>query len=187
MLFTLIWGQYGYAQKFNIKTYSVNEAYLSSNVYDVHTDEKGYLWFATSYGIVRYDGSDYKQFGINDGLKDALIYDIYFEPDGENWVSSEFGGMAKFDGNTFEYLPELAVLDTMVINYITSIRDNELWIGTDQYGVAIWNQETDEIRFLNKENGLINNQIWDIHFSSDNEVWITTMKGVAVYDREAGL
>lgn len=187
LLFTLIWGQYGYAQKFNIKTYSVNEGLPSSNVYDVHTDEKGYLWFATAYGIVRYDGSDYKQFGVNDGLKDAIIYDIYFEPDGENWVSTEFGGMAKFDGNTFEYLPELAILDTMVINYITSIRDNELWIGTDQHGVAIWNQETDEIRFLNKENGLINNQIWDIHFSSDNEVWITTKEGVAVYDREAGL
>ncbi len=187
LLFTLFVGQYSYAQKFNIKTYSVNEGLPSGNVYDVHTDDQGYLWFATSTGVVRFDGSDYKIFDTNDGLKDALVYDLYFEPDGDTWVSTEFGGLAKFDGSRYNYLPELAELDTMLINYITSVRENELWIGTDQYGIAIWDQETNEIEYINEETGLSSNQIWDIHFSSDTEVWITTMQGISVYNREEGI
>ncbi len=183
----LFWANISYAQKFNIKTYSVNEGLPSGNVYDVHTDESGFLWFGTSSGLVRFDGKEFITFDIDDGLKDAMIYNFHFEGDGEKWIATEFGGVAKYDGISFEYVPELAVLDTMVINYVTGNTENEIWFGTDLHGVAIWDQLTNEILFINEEDGLPANQIWDIDFFSDNEIWITTMFGIGVYDRDLGV
>lgn len=187
VVFTLFGVNIGLAQKFNIKTYSVNEGLPSSNVHDVHKDKNGFLWFATSYGLVKYDGKTFRTFDNNDGLKDALIFDFHFEEDGDTWVSTELGGIAKLEGERFVYIPELAVFDTMLVNYITSIRKDELWIATNEFGVAIWDQNEDSIEFLTEENGLLSNQVWDVHFVSDSEIWVTTMYGIVVYDREGGI
>lgn len=175
------------AQEFNIQSLTVNDGLPSSNIHDIYSDENGFLWFATPYGLVRYDGKVYKTFDERDGLRDALIYDFHFEEDGDIWVTTDEGGLAKFDGSKFTYLPEIALFDSMVINYVTSVRQDELWIATEEHGVAIWNQQTNEISFIDEDDGLANNQVWDIHFQADNKVWISTMLGITVYDREVGI
>jgi ligand-binding sensor domain-containing protein len=35
--------------------------------YDMLQDSEGYLWFGTMYGLVRYDGINYKTFTYNPG------------------------------------------------------------------------------------------------------------------------
>ena len=187
LLLGLIWTSYGHAQKYNIKKYSVNEGLPSGNVYNVHSDADGYLWFATASGIIKYDGKVFETFDTAHGLKDAMVNDFYFEDDGEIWVATEFGGVASFKDGKFEYLPELAALDTLIINYIASIRKDEIWFATDGNGVAIWDQISGDISFITEEDGLPYNQVWDFHFENDSEIWITTMYGIAVYDRESGI
>ncbi|MCG8371998.1 MAG: ATP-binding protein [Balneolales bacterium] len=173
------------AQKYNIKRYSVNEGLPSGNVYDVHTDDMGYIWFATSYGLVRYDGSDYEVLGVNEGLKDDLLYSFYFDESGYVWVSTETGGVAKFDRYEFTYLPELSVLDTMVVNYITGRKD-ELWFGTNEHGVFIWNYATNQFKKITEEEGLPSNQVWDIYFSGE-DTWISSVFGIALYSEREGI
>lgn len=175
------------AQQYNIQSYTVNDGLPTSSIYDLYTDEKGFLWFATPYGVVRFDGENYTTFDEDDGIKDALIYDFHFEADGDIWVTSEGGGIVKFDGKKFSYLPELAALDTMVINYVTSIRKDELWIATNNAGVIIWDQVENTFKYLTEEDQLPDNQVWDIYFQDDNEVWVSTMSGIAVYNRETGI
>ncbi len=176
-----------YAQKYNIKTYSVNDGLPSSSVYDLQTDKDGYLWMATPYGFVKYDGKNFEVFGTNQGLKDDLLFDFLIDDDGKYWVSTEFGGVARFSDNNFEYLPELALLDTMVVNYMITNKFDEMWFATDQHGVVIWDKKTNELSFINDQNGLPHNLVWDIHFITDTEVWITTMWGILVYDKELGV
>lgn len=170
----------GFAQKYNIKTYSVNDGLPSSSVYDVYPDELGYLWFATAYGVIRYDGEEYLSFGVDDGLRDEIIYDFYFEKNNLAWVSTDLGGVARFDGNTFEYLNELAVLDTMVVNLITETREDELWFSTNRHGIIIWEKRTSTFKRIDTNSGLPDNQVWDVKRLSDGNFWIATMYGVAV-------
>lgn len=175
------------AQQFNIQSYTVNDGLPTSSIYDLHADAQGFLWFATPYGLVRYDGENYTTFDEEDGIKNALIYDFHFEDDGDIWVTSEGGGIVKFDGESFSYLPELADLDTVVINYVSSFRKDELWLATNNTGVIIWDQIENTFEYLTEEDQLPDNEVWDIHFENDNEVWISTMSGIAVYNRETGI
>lgn len=175
------------AQRYNIKTYSVNDGLPSSQVYDVHIDDLGFVWFATTNGLVKYDGHEYELFDTDHGLKDALIYDLYEDMDQDFWVSTEIGGVAKFENDSLFYIPELSRLDTMVVNYMINSPDGELWFGTDKKGVIIWDKKSKTFEQLTKENGLPSDQIWDIMFDTEGTAWISTMYGVGLYTTEKGV
>lgn len=174
-----------HAQKFNIKTYSVNDGLPSSNVYDVYPDDFGYLWFATSVGLVRFDGEHYQTFGEEDGLKDVFIYDLYIDNTGLLWVSTESGGIARLNGNRFEYPTELAELDTVLVTTING-RNDELWIGTNTLGLLVWNRSQNTLERIDISTGLPSNHIWDIYFN-ENDVWLATKNGIARYSKKEGI
>jgi len=60
------------------------------------------------------------------------------------------------------------------------ISSNILFIGTNGYGLAIYNMNTNDFKIYNLENSNIpNNWIYDISTDNDNNVWIATSKGIA--------
>jgi len=173
------------AQIYNVKTYSVNDGLKSSQVYDVHLDDKGLVWFATAYGLAKFDGFEFETYGLQHGLRDELIYDIFEDSKSQFWVSTETGGVGFLRGDTVVYAPEYAVLDTMLVNYISESPNGEMWFATDAHGVQIWDGSA--FKSLDMEKGLPSNQIWDLQFLRDDEVWIATMNGVAVYKEGEGI
>ncbi len=178
---------HGLAQRYNIKTYSVNDGLPSSQVYDVHIDEMGLVWFGTTMGLVKYDGHEYELFDTDHGLRDALIYDIYKDGDKDFWVSTEIGGVAKFEEDTLIYISELAWMDTIVVNFMINAPNGELWFGTDKVGLILWDKKAHTFEKVNEQDGLPSNQIWDVMFDSKGVAWISTMYGVALYTSEKGV
>lgn len=174
-----------FAQKYNINTYSVNDGLPSSQVYDVHLDDMGLVWFATAYGLVKFDGFEFDTYSEEHGLRDELIYDIFEDSKAQLWVSTEKGGVGIFKGDTVIYHPKLSFTDSMLISYITESPAGDMWFGTDAHGVMIWQDST--YSQLSVETGLPSNQIWDIQFLREGEVWIATMNGVAVYKEGEGI
>lgn len=160
----------------------MNDGLPSSFVYDVLIDDIGYAWFATANGLVRFDGKNFKNYTTDHGLKDPLIYDIHKDQKGNFWVSTEFGGMALFRNDSLIYLPELANLDSLLINIIADTPDNKLWIGTNEYGIFELGEDGSLSRILNTENGLPDNQVWGIEFDDDGNSWVATSTGVAKYE-----
>ncbi|MCC7296942.1 MAG: histidine kinase, partial [Bacteroidia bacterium] len=48
----------------------------SSEIYDSYQDYKGYLWFTSDRGIIRYDGYKFKVYTTNDGLHNNTYFTI---------------------------------------------------------------------------------------------------------------
>ncbi len=175
------------AQKYNIKTYSANNGLPSSQVYDVHFDDYGFIWFATANGLVNFDGITFKTYDRSNGLKSELALDIFEDSKKNMWVSSEGGGVALFKEDSLIYLPELALLDTMLVNYILETPSGELWFSTNSQGIIIWNSETNSISEITTNDGLPSNQVWDLTIGKNGEVYIATMSGVAEYKSGEGI
>ena len=173
------------AQEYNIKTYSVNDGLPSSQVYDVHLDEDGFVWFATGYGLVKFDGFNFETYGKRNGLRGELIYDIYEDSNKQFLVSTEMGGVDFLEGDTVRYDSAFSVLDSMLVNYMNESPSGEMWFGTNAHGIMIWKDST--FKKLSTDDGLLSNQIWDIQFLRDNEAWIATMNGVSVYKDGVGI
>lgn len=182
LILTLLGYTLAMSQKYNVKSYSVNDGLPSSFVYDVLIDDLGYAWFATANGLVRFDGKNFKKYDTDHGLKDALIYDIHKDLKGNFWVSTEFGGMAQFRNDSLVYLPELEILDSLTINFIADTPDGKLWVGSNEQGIFEIQEDGSVAHILNTERGLPDNQVWGFEFDEEGNSWIATSSGIAKYE-----
>jgi ligand-binding sensor domain-containing protein len=67
------------------KHYAVKDGLANPDVYQVKQDSKGYMWFATSYGVSRFNGYEFENFTMNDGLPDNTVFEIFEDHWGKIW------------------------------------------------------------------------------------------------------
>lgn len=72
----------------NFKNYGTKDGLPSNEVYQVIQDSKGYMWFATDFGVSRFDGYKFTNYDSEDGLPDNTIYEIYEDYKGRIWFIS---------------------------------------------------------------------------------------------------
>ncbi|MHB1107728.1 MAG: sensor histidine kinase, partial [Lutibacter sp.] len=80
------------AQIPGLTQFTTNNGLPSNTIYDIVQDEHGFIWFATDYGISKFDGTTFKNFTINDGLPDNEILLLFKDTKDRIWM---FG----FNGN----------------------------------------------------------------------------------------
>ena len=61
------------AQRIPFKNYSREHGLAHSSVYDIYEDDLGFLWFATGYGLSRFDGLEFTNYGAEEGLKENFV------------------------------------------------------------------------------------------------------------------
>lgn len=64
---------------------------------------------------------------------------------------------------------------------------NKWWIGTYGGGLNIRETATENFSYINKTNGLANNDIYAIYHGYDDALWMSTNMGVAEYHSNSGL
>ncbi|NOU46128.1 MAG: histidine kinase [Bacteroidales bacterium] len=99
----------------------------SSEVYDVIQSEEGYLWFATNFGVVRFDGLNFRVFDKQDGLPENTIFNVQKDPSGRIWFNAFNGKLAYWDGKQIhpyknnrqlsEYINSTGLTTTIFISY----------------------------------------------------------------------
>lgn len=82
------------AQTFAIHHYGIPEGLPSSEVYHIFQDSKGFLWFSTDNGVVKYDGFKFKTFNIAEGLPDPVIFETMEDPTEKIWFRTFSGRIA---------------------------------------------------------------------------------------------
>lgn len=87
------------AQNYNVLHYGVSEGLPSSEVYDIFRDKKGFLWFATDNGVVKFDGIEMQKFHLNDGLTDPVVFNIYEDNKGRIWFRTYSGKLSYYEDN----------------------------------------------------------------------------------------
>lgn len=86
------------------ENYTSDNGLPSSEVYHVYQDSLGYLWFATSNGVSRFDGSSFENFDLENGLVDITIEEIYPDFLGRLWFISNMGKLAYYyKGSIYPY------------------------------------------------------------------------------------
>lgn len=74
------------AQTLKFEQFTTKDGLLSDEVYNLHQDKKGYLWFFTEYGPMKYNGSEFVPVLKNLPFKESVIYAIYENKKGRKWV-----------------------------------------------------------------------------------------------------
>lgn len=65
---------------------NINNGMPSNHVYQMVKDKYGYLWMATTNGVVRYNGYDLKTYTIADGLPSNDVWSIHLDSKERLWL-----------------------------------------------------------------------------------------------------
>lgn len=79
--------------------YSIDDGLPSSMVYHIFQDSKGYIWFATSNGVSRFDGYKFMNFDVQSGLVDNDVFEIYEDYKHRIWFIPMSGKLCYYENN----------------------------------------------------------------------------------------
>ncbi|HNW53002.1 MAG TPA: ATP-binding protein [Bacteroidales bacterium] len=74
------------AQQFFVKSYALKEGLPTRNINDACQDNDGIMWFATSYGISKYDGFRFTNYDLKDGLPYQFYRKVKIDARGILWA-----------------------------------------------------------------------------------------------------
>lgn len=122
------------------KQFASSNTILSGTVYNIIKDSKGFLWFCTPNGILKYDGLAFKTFTVKDGLGDNDIFNLIEDRHGRLWACT-YNGNPCFIRNDSVYnstnntlLKNLPVLP--FINCVADVNETTSYISY-KYGQLI--------------------------------------------------
>jgi len=177
----LLSAETGYSQAYNFSIYSVNEGLPHAQLADVIESTDGYMWIATSgAGVAQFDGHQFTTYDMKQGLRDDYVNVIYEDSKKRIWVGTYYGGLSYLQGNQFVNPFEGQPIDDFYITTIQESPDGKLWFGTFEEGIFIYDEES--LINISEEDGLVSNSIWDFHWDSTGEIYISTHNGLSIFD-----
>lgn len=114
--------------------YGVEEGLPSSEVYMSIQDDRGYMWFATDRGLVRFDGSEFLTIHQNGRSYSDVFFGFHRDYSGRIWFYTHKSGIGWLEGDSLRY-PEFndelkQALGASVILSLHRSVENEFWIGS---------------------------------------------------------
>ena len=198
-------GLYAFAQlKFEKPVLITKENGLPINdVRSLKKGDDGFIWMATPRGLCRFDGSQVKVFGVGSDLRYSL-YDQWVEaaqPAGHLiWTGTHQGiSVLNTATNTFKHyqLDDDGKADSLkwrydqTVNVIYKDSRNNIWIGTRDRGVCLYDSVKDDFKFFKAPNSPLvpslgpNVVTLNIKESTINDsiVWVGTPSGLTKINR----
>ena len=171
----------------NYKSDSNKYSLPSDSVRAIMHDAPGNLWIGTEKGLCRYDYETdkfitYKKEAYQNN---TLVYDNIFclfkDNSGLMWIGT-YSGVSIFNPNSsFIHFKSEMEDDTINSNLIQGIyedQDGTFWIGSNESGVNILNENS--VKYLNTKNSdLLNDSIRDIT-GLKNNIYLGTNEGLSV-------
>lgn len=170
----------GVAQVYDVKKLSTNEGLPSGQIGYVQQDSTGYMWLSTYDGLIRYNGFETRSYTIENGLRSDIVNAIYVDHENKLWLATEGGGAGYLQGDSVYYPTDFAKLDTVSVMYITESMDGKMYFTTYGDGLFIW--DGDSFEHISTQDGLPSDNIWELHFRQNDEIWLATQEGIAVLD-----
>lgn len=96
------------------KQLNTSNGFFSNTIYDIYQDKKGFIWFATENGLIRYDGLNYKEYPIK-GNKSSSISNILETKDGRIWVQNFSGQFFYTKNDSLVYKPQLSIYKNFMV------------------------------------------------------------------------
>ncbi len=161
----------------------------SRTVWQVLQDKQGLLWFATSNGLVSYDGFEFTLLEIDKDqpLNNAQVIKSLVEDDkGNLWIGTAEQGLYRYNKSddkldifTHQDDKENSIVSNQILSLVSS--HHSVWVGT-KHGLSHIDLNTSKMRHFkhdaNAPNSLPNNNIADLLMSVQGDLWVATNGGL---------
>lgn len=150
------WSSFGQPAVRRFENLSVADGLSQSDVYAIHQDHLGFLWFGTQDGLNCFDGYRFTAYRSDPDrpktLRGDFINVIHEDQDHNLWIGTRDGlhhfnrQMQEFD--TLSELAGGASPNDPIITALAQDVHGNLWIGTERGGLHIWDPQLEQLTSL---------------------------------------
>ena len=147
-----------FGERLPVRIFTTDDGLPRDQLACVGTDARGFIWFCTADGLVRFDGHTAVTFGRDAGLDPARVRSFLHASDGRYWVGTDLG-VAEFRNSVENGRSQfMAVVrddgkPTGGINALAESRDHAVWCGGGR-GLFHLSPGRDRARFVEVDLGL---------------------------------
>ncbi len=160
--------------------YGTEDGLPQEDVFSIFQDRKGYMWFGTNSGVVRYNGREMKLFNSTNGLIDNTVLDIKQDSAGLIYFATS-QGIAVFREDTImrNILPEISFRSIFVD------KSDKKWLLGDD-GIFLLGESADdeiaELSSLNEKYPELPENVYAIcEDPLTMDKYIATVEGIFIY------
>lgn len=161
------------AQQYPVINYTRDRGLPGNQVWDIYQDAKGYMWFATSAGLVKYDGRGCKLYGKKDGLLNDWPLGITENSDSVLFIASERGVSSLKDNDVHTW--QLKKAEDRIKLFTDSY--NRVWAYSTLFPGDIFYFQGDSLHNFSKENNFKNQTILNITEDKEGGIYFLTRFG----------
>ncbi len=202
----IIFSSFAFAQsqsinnKATVEYINTNKGLPSDEIHKIIQDSRGFIWIATTYGLVRYDGYQIKLYNTgnsrNKGLITNHIKDIIEGKEQKLWIGTDKGvGVFNYMTETFKFFNQENTGSEYItqnsVNALTIDNQGNVWIGWAGDGIDVLNLNKGHIMHLDSSNpnsGIKYDWITCLYTDNNNNIWVGTWKGgLTVINREKNI
>ena len=153
----------------------------SNDVRAVLAASDGTLYVGTDRTLdVSTDGRTFRHVTIPspDGRPTHAVRALYEDESGTVWVGTEGTGPRRIgpDGEV-QHVPFPGEHGDVITAFL-ELDDGRFWMGTASRGLALYDRQSEETRFLDETDGLASDQVRALAEDADGRVWVGTDAGV---------
>ncbi|MCZ6702920.1 MAG: triple tyrosine motif-containing protein [Ignavibacteria bacterium] len=164
--------------------------------YTMIQDHEGYIWFGTMYGLVRYDGKNYRTYKYDSENPESISFDdvisLYEDSKDNLWIGTWGGGLNMLDPqrNKFRRFvhdpsnPE-GISDNIIWS-ITEDSNGNIWLGTAAGGINKYDPIQNKFFSYNLESSNDSSvaiTILTLYTDTGGTVWAGSMLGISKYSK----
>lgn len=181
--------------KYYFTHYTSNNSGLPYNsVNKIIQDKKGFIWFGTSSGLSRFDGTRFRNYSKEKlGLKTAYITTLCTDDKGNVWVGTD-RGVTVYNArkDNFEPFGKKSDIGTVIGNKTNAIckgPDGAIWMSVNNQGLFLYDPDSDELKnfFVEGTQQTLPVNIRSINVDSNNRLWVALYYNRLFYVNKAHL
>ncbi|MFI0430985.1 two-component regulator propeller domain-containing protein [Mariniflexile sp. HMF6888] len=159
-------------------------------------DNKGYMWFGTEDGLIRYDGVNSYHYVYNPEDKNSIISNvinvIIEDSQQKLWIGTAEGlcyyNREKDNFINIKDIPgNKGILNNVFVTALAFDKEDNLWVGTHGGGINIYNTTTYEYDYISgiDTHSSLNTTDYIVSFLyADGLMWCGTKGGVQVFNTD---
>ncbi len=172
---------------------TTNNSLPHQTIYRILQDKKGFIWFGTRRGLLRYDGYACRAFdemmGNTDDFLAKEIHALMEDSKGNLWVGTYSGDVCIREASTgqFKTLNNTTTHKILINKRIQSFFEDKtgrIWIGTLDDGVLVYDPKTQNITHFNTANSaLLTNAVFAFAQDKKGRIWVAAAgEGINYFD-----
>ncbi|WP_162847012.1 hybrid sensor histidine kinase/response regulator transcription factor [Mucilaginibacter gracilis] len=182
----------------NFTSITTKEGISSNTIYTMVKDRYGLMWFGTSNGLSRYDGTNFTIYRHEPNNPASMpgneVLSLYEDRTGKIWIGTGAGGLSYYDrtkDRIVSYPTDGSWPEQGSVSPRAILQDDQgkLWVGT--YGnlrlIDLSNGHTTRMVFHDTPNNMdYSFVVLSLFEDSRRQIWVGTNKGLFLYDRQKG-